>query len=82
MKRIVFALATAGVVAAVLTVRAAQSPAKLIVHEWGTITTQHAPDGTPRGRLNRISASEVLPSFVHRYEPLRERRQDGDACVE
>ena len=69
MKRIVFALATAGVVAAVLTVRAAQSPAPLIVHEWGTITTQHAPDGTPRGRLNRISASEVLPSFVHRYEP-------------
>src|SRR5205823_3086057 len=69
MKRIVCALATAGVVAAVLTVRAAQSPAPLIVHEWGTITTQHAPDGTPRGRLNRISASEVLPSFVHRYEP-------------
>lgn len=41
----------------------------LIVHEWGTITTRHAPDGTPEGRLNRIKPSEVLPAFVHRYEP-------------
>lgn len=41
----------------------------LVVHEWGTITTVHAADGTPRGRLNRIEASEVLPEFVHRYEP-------------
>ena len=41
----------------------------LIVHEWGTITTRHAPDGTPEGRLNRISPSEVLPEFVHHYEP-------------
>jgi hypothetical protein len=46
---------------------AAQAP--LIVHEWGTLTTQHAPDGTPRGRLNRIDASDVLPDFVHRFEP-------------
>lgn len=45
----------------------AQAP--LIVHEWGTITTRHAPNGTPQGRLNRIHASEVLPAFVHRYEP-------------
>ena len=45
----------------------AQAP--LIVHEWGTITTRHAPNGTPQGRLNRINASEVLPAFVHRYEP-------------
>lgn len=44
-------------------------PAPLIVHEWGTITTRHAPDGTPFGRLNHIAASETLPSFVHRYEP-------------
>jgi hypothetical protein len=43
--------------------------APLIVHEWGTITTRHAPDGTPQGRLNRISPSEVLPAFVHQYEP-------------
>jgi hypothetical protein len=43
--------------------------ADLVVHEWGTITTLHAADGTPVGGLNRIDASEVLPSFVHRYEP-------------
>jgi hypothetical protein len=41
----------------------------LIVHEWGTITTRHAADGTPEGRLNRIAPSEVLPPFVHQYEP-------------
>jgi hypothetical protein len=43
--------------------------APLVVHEWGTITTRHAPDGTPEGRLNHIDSSEVLPPFVHRYEP-------------
>jgi hypothetical protein len=42
---------------------------RLVVHEWGTITTRHAADGTPEGRLNRIDSSEVLPAFVHRYEP-------------
>ena len=41
----------------------------LVVHEWGTITTRHAADGTPEGRLNRIDSSEVLPAFVHQYEP-------------
>src|SRR5690349_13624540 len=41
----------------------------LIVHEWGTITTRHAANGTPEGRLNRIDPSEVLPPFVHQYEP-------------
>ena len=41
----------------------------VIVHEWGTITTRHAPDGSPQGRLNRIDSSDVLPAFVHRYEP-------------
>lgn len=41
----------------------------LVVHEWGTITTVHAPDGTPAGGLNRIDESEVLPTFVHHYEP-------------
>ncbi len=46
---------------------AAESP--LIVHEWGTITTWHESDGTPEGRLNRIEPSEVLPSFVHKFEP-------------
>src|SRR5205085_6504650 len=34
-----------------------------------TITTRHAPDGTPLGRLNHIGASDTLPAFVHRYEP-------------
>jgi hypothetical protein len=43
--------------------------ADLVVHEWGTITTVHAADGTPAGGLNKIEASEVLPGFVHRYEP-------------
>jgi hypothetical protein len=47
----------------------AQTPRPLIVHEWGTITTHHAANGTPQGRLNHIDAREVLPSFVHRYEP-------------
>src|SRR4029453_19532119 len=41
----------------------------LIVHEWGTITTQHESSGTPRGRLNRIAASDTLPTFVHTFEP-------------
>lgn len=52
---------------------AAQQPAArpLIVHEWGTITTRHAANGTPEGRLNRIDPSEVLPAFVHRYEPAQ-----------
>ena len=43
--------------------------ADLVIHEWGTITTVHAPDGTAQGGLNRIDESEVLPKFVHRYEP-------------
>jgi hypothetical protein len=43
--------------------------AELVIHEWGTITTVHAADGTPQGSLNRIEESEVLPPFVHRYEP-------------
>jgi len=45
----------------------------IIIHEWGTITTQHHPDGTVQGRLNRITDSEVLPSFVHQYEPTQTR---------
>ena len=43
--------------------------ADLVVHEWGTITTIHAADGTPAGGLNNIDAGDVLPDFVHRYEP-------------
>ncbi len=41
----------------------------LVIHEWGTLTTVHAADGTPHGGLNQIDESEVLPKFVHRYEP-------------
>lgn len=41
----------------------------LVIHEWGTITTHHRADGTPEGRLNRIDDSEVLPLFVHKFEP-------------
>jgi hypothetical protein len=41
----------------------------MVVHEWGTITTRHAPDGTPRGRLNHVRGGDTLPGFVHRYDP-------------
>jgi hypothetical protein len=43
--------------------------ADLVVHEWGTITTIHAADGTPATGLNRIDEADVLPEFVHRFEP-------------
>jgi hypothetical protein len=43
--------------------------ADLVIHEWGTITTVHAADGTPAGGLNSIDEADVLPKFVHRYEP-------------
>src|SRR5436190_9383381 len=68
MKGISLTFGIAGVMTAI-TVGSRHPKAPLVVHEWGTITTQHAPDGAPRGRLNRIAPSEVLPSFVHRYEP-------------
>jgi hypothetical protein len=41
----------------------------LVVHEWGTITSVHEADGTPVTGLNRIDAADVLPDFVHRFEP-------------
>jgi len=50
-----------------------QVQAPLVVHEWGTLTTVHMPDGTPVGNLNRIDAADVLPGFVHRYEPVQTR---------
>ena len=43
--------------------------ADLVVHEWGTITTIHDAAGKPAGGLNSIDAADVLPDFVHRYEP-------------
>jgi hypothetical protein len=74
--RLGVSLGTLAFVLGILSVRGAErassaprTSASLVVHEWGTITTRHAPNGTPEGRLNRISESEVLPTFVHRYEP-------------
>jgi hypothetical protein len=58
-----------------------QPPAPLVVHEWGTITTRHAPDGTPDGRLNRIDSADVLPAFVHRYEPPATRGDSSKALT-
>lgn len=62
-----FGLAMAGAVA--LGARSTSGQAPLIVHEWGTITTRHAPDGTPRGRLNHVAAIDTLPKFVYEYDP-------------
>jgi hypothetical protein len=53
----------------------------LLVHEWGTITTVHAADGTPSGRLNKIDAREVLPAFVHDYEPEHTRHDPKQRFV-
>ncbi len=58
-----------------------RQPAPLVVHEWGTITTHHDSNGTPRGRLNRIASSEVLPAFVHRYEPPATRDDPSRGTV-
>ncbi|MEP6495869.1 MAG: hypothetical protein ABJF01_24530 [bacterium] len=66
MKRIglgVFALALVSVGFA------ARGPLPFVVHEWGTVTTRHLPNGAPDGRLNRIGRSEELPTFVHQFEP-------------
>jgi hypothetical protein len=45
------------------------SGADLVVHEWGTITTIHELSGEPLSGLNKIDAADVLPDFVHRFEP-------------
>lgn len=55
----------------------AAAAADLVVHEWGTITTVHAVDGEPAGGLNRIDADDVLPAFVHRWEPEATRDDPG-----
>lgn len=52
--------------------------AELVVHEWGTITTIHAASGKPQGGLNRIDAADVLPDFVHRYEPEHTRHDPAE----
>ena len=58
----------------VLTSASATPAGRLVVHEWGTITTIHEASGTPATGLNRIDESEVLPEFVHRYEPETTRQ--------
>jgi hypothetical protein len=64
--------------AALLLVVATGAPAAdLAVHEWGTITSIHAADGTPKGGLNGIDEADVLPDFVHRYEPETTRQKPG-----
>jgi hypothetical protein len=47
----------------------AQESAPMVIHEWGTITSRHRPDGTAEGKLNKIEPDAVLPGFVHSYEP-------------
>jgi hypothetical protein len=55
--------------------------AELVVHEWGTITTIHSAAGKPHGGLNRIDASDLLPDFVHRYEPEHTRHDPAKRFV-
>lgn len=69
MKRTLLSLGALSAVAMAMTRHGAAPKSPLIVHEWGTITTRHLPNGTPQGRLNHTDSSEILPSFVHRYEP-------------
>jgi hypothetical protein len=68
MKLAIVGLTTIGL-AAVAGTRASPRWPPMVVHEWGTITTRHAPDGTPRGRLNHVPDGDTLPAFVHRYDP-------------
>jgi hypothetical protein len=63
-------LSTVGMVGAVAAGPKTTAPSPpVVVHEWGTITTHHAPDGSPRGRLNRVTGPDTLPTFVYRYDP-------------
>jgi len=66
-----------GILACLLSLVALASSAqtgRLVVHEWGTITTVHEAEGAPVTGLNRIDQSEVLPDFVHRFEPQTTRQ--------
>jgi len=73
MKPAILGLTALAIAAAGARGRVAHRGPSLIVHEWGTITTRHAPDGTPRGRLNHLSGRDTLPEFVHRYDPVDAR---------
>jgi hypothetical protein len=81
MKPIVLSLPVIGVLAVAVGAKSMRHQTPLIVHEWGTITTHHLPDGTPEGRLNRITEAEVLPSFVHRYEPPSTRDMPSQSLL-
>lgn len=55
------------------------SAADLVVHEWGTITTVHDFAGQPQAGLNKIDVADVLPDFVHRFEPEHTRHDPKKA---
>lgn len=55
--------------------------ADLVVHEWGTITSIHSASGESHGGLNKIDAADVLPDFVHRYEPEQTRHDPARRFV-
>ena len=74
-------LSTLGIAAAMLAAARTSPKSPLIVHEWGTITTRHAPDGTPQGRLNHISGRDTLPSFVYRWDPPATQRDANRSLV-
>jgi hypothetical protein len=59
--------------ASILVCGGSVSAQDLVVHEWGTVTNVHGRDGIPAGGLNAIDASEVLPKFVHEWEPEHTR---------
>ncbi len=39
-----------------------------MIHEWGTITSQHYNNGFVAGGMNVIEATEAVPDFVHRIK--------------
>lgn len=79
--RWIFTLSSLGIAGAMLTASHQSPKSPLIVHEWGTITTEHAPDGTPRGRLNHVAGTDTLPAFVHRWEPEAIQRDPNRSLV-
>jgi hypothetical protein len=70
-----------GIAGATLASRHASPVSPLTVHEWGTITNHHAPDGTPRGRLNHVTGPDTLPSFVYRWDPDATSRDANKSLV-
>ena len=75
-------LSTLGILGAVAATRQTTTTwPPVVVHEWGTITTHHAPDGTPRGRLNHVTGPDTLPAFVYRYDPPAARDDPNRSLV-